>query len=238
MNTKAIIGVSILAVVLLVLGSQANVVGYQTVQSSVKERLNEKDLLFQTICDLANNKEIQKAILESQGKFQNPFPASQLTSFPTITKRQLNSLYILGVVLFKMMGKARMESLIKAHPINVQTNEKIISIIGNNTVLKEEMAQLSVLNCPSCESTWLRPFPVICFILYILIIINMLLSNLLWQIGYYMPIAIFFSFMFLMLAMLAADTAKALECPWYNKKDLNVSISSLTLPGRDNASTT
>jgi hypothetical protein len=86
MKKTSLIGISILAVVLIVLGSQANVVGYQTVQSSVKERLNEKDLLFETICDLANNKEVQKTILESQSKFQNPFPATQLTSFPTITK--------------------------------------------------------------------------------------------------------------------------------------------------------
>jgi hypothetical protein len=161
MKAKAIIGVSILAIVLIVLGSQSNVVGYQTVQSS---RLNEKDLLFQTICDLSNNIEIQKAILESQGKFQNPFPA---TSFPTITKRQLNLMYFLGLVLFKMMGKARMESLVKAHPINLQVNEKINSIIGNNTKFSEEMAQLSVLNCPSCseaKGNW--SFPIICFILF------------------------------------------------------------------------
>jgi hypothetical protein len=173
MNTKAIIGVSILAVVLIVLGSQANVVGYQTVQSSVKQRLNEKELLFQTICDLSNNKEVQKAILESQGKFQNPFPTVQLTSFPTITKRQLNLMYFLGVVLFKMIGKARMESLVKAHPLNTQTKDKINTIIGSNTQLKEEMAQLSILNCPSCSGfvfTW--HYPVVCLILLLLSLIS------------------------------------------------------------------
>jgi hypothetical protein len=170
MNTKAIIGVSILAVVLIVLCSQTSVVGYRVVKDSqqnlINERVNQKDLLFQTICDLANNKEVQKAILESQSKFQNPFPASQLTSFPAITKRQLNLMYFLGLVLFKMMGKARMESLVKAHPITVQGNNKISSIIANNTKLSQELNQLSLLNCPSCnESRISWTFPIICIIL-------------------------------------------------------------------------
>jgi len=61
---KPLIGVSILAVVILLLGSLVNVVGYQTVQTSqnnlIKEKNNQKELLFQTILDLANNKEIQQ----------------------------------------------------------------------------------------------------------------------------------------------------------------------------------
>jgi hypothetical protein len=196
-------GVSILAVVLLVLGSQANVVGYQTVQSSVKERLNEKDLLFQTICDLSNNKEVQKAILESQDKFQNPFPASQLTSFPTITKKQLNIMYFLGVVLFKMMGKARMESLVKAYPINVQANEKINSIIGNNTKLREEMAQLSILNCPSCSSSNWYPFILICSVLFVFTYI-------------FLAINLFLPFLIipLVLAIICISLAVFLSCEW------------------------
>jgi len=66
---KPLIGVSILAVVILLLGSLVNVVGYQTVQTSqnnlIKEKNNQKELLFQTILDLANNKEIQQIIHKS-----------------------------------------------------------------------------------------------------------------------------------------------------------------------------
>lgn len=177
MKKLVLAGFSILAVGLLVLGSQTNVVGYQTVQTSqqnlLKERINQKDLLFQTICDLANNKEIQKVILESQGsKYLNPFPAPQLTSFPTITTKQLNCLYYFGVVLSKTMGKTQMASL-KEHPLlSVQSQEKINSILGNNTILSEEMAQLSLLNCHCLESN--RSFPVVCFILGILMSISML----------------------------------------------------------------
>jgi len=157
MNAKAIIGVSILAVVLIVLGSQSNVVGYQTVQSSVKERLNEKDLLFQTICDLANNKEVQKTILESQGMFQNPFPTSQLTSFPSITKRQLNLVYHLGVALSEAIGKARIALLVKNYPINLQTPIRINATLRNNSEI-EGLAQLSSCQCNSpkalCKILW------------------------------------------------------------------------------------
>jgi hypothetical protein len=152
MNTKAIIGVNILAVVLIVLGSQANVVGYQTVQSSVKERLNEKDLLFQTICDLANNQEVQKAILESQCKFQNPFPTTQLTSFPTITKRQLNIIYNLGLVLTKTVSKTKLQSIIKLHPFSALLKSEFDGVLNTNTTLNEEVQQISSLNCLCCNS--------------------------------------------------------------------------------------
>jgi hypothetical protein len=168
---------SILAVVLLVLGSQANVVGYQTVQSSVKERLNQKDLLFQTICDLANNKEVQKAILESQGKFQNPFPASQLTSFPTITKRQLNFMYFLGVVLYKTMGKARISSLTRQYPeMSIQTKDKIDAIIGKDAKLSKEILQLSESDCHCYNETGINYRPVACFILFCLWLVDALLT--------------------------------------------------------------
>ncbi len=64
MDKKPLIGVSICAVVLLVLGSLSNVVGYQSVQTSqqnvIKERINQRELLFQTIVDIANNNEIQQ----------------------------------------------------------------------------------------------------------------------------------------------------------------------------------
>lgn len=177
MKKLILAGVSIVAVVLLVLGSQADVVGYQTVQSSVKERFNEKDLLFQTICDLSNNKEIQKVILEAQGKFQNPFPATQLTSFPTVTKKQLSLIYYLGVVLFKMMGKARLTSLATTHPIlSIQTKNKIDAIIGKDAKLSKEILQLSASDCHCYNETGMNYRPVACFILFCLWLFDAVLT--------------------------------------------------------------
>ncbi len=70
MDKKPLIGVSICAVILLILASLSNVVGYQTVQSSnqtvIDNEVNQKEVLFQTILDIANNKEIQRIILKSQ----------------------------------------------------------------------------------------------------------------------------------------------------------------------------
>ena len=57
MDKKPLIGVSILAVVLLVLGSLSNVVGYQTVETSqknlLKERINQKEFLLKTVIDFS-----------------------------------------------------------------------------------------------------------------------------------------------------------------------------------------
>jgi hypothetical protein len=148
MNTKAIIGVSILAVILLVLGSQTNVVGYQTVQSSTKERLNDKDLLFQTICDIVNNQKIQGVTVGShQNKFQNPFPESQLTSIPTITKKQLNFLYHLGEALSKITSKSKIKSMTNHYFSLALPKNKLVSVIKEDAVLAEEVHQLSALNC-------------------------------------------------------------------------------------------
>ena len=65
-----VIGISTVSVIFLILTSLSNVVGYQTAQTSqqnlIKERINQRELLFQTIVDIANNKEIQRIILKSQ----------------------------------------------------------------------------------------------------------------------------------------------------------------------------
>ena len=109
MDKKPLIGVSILAVVLLVLGSLSNVVGYQSVQTSqqnvIKERINQRELLFQTIVDIANNKEIQRIILKSQMS-RGIFPTSEL---PVITKNQIRQIYFIGLILSKCISKTRMQ---------------------------------------------------------------------------------------------------------------------------------
>ncbi len=90
-----VIGISIIAAILLTFTSLTNVIGYQTVQSShqqiKKENVNQRELLFQTICDIANNKEIQRIILESQMS-RGIFLGSDI---PVITKNQLKRFYSL-----------------------------------------------------------------------------------------------------------------------------------------------
>jgi hypothetical protein len=146
------IGISICAVVLLVLGSLSNVVGYQTVQSSnqqtKKEKISQKELLFQTIVDVANNKEIQRIILKSQMS-RGIFPASDI---PVITKNQLKQMYFIGLILSKFLSKSRMHSIIGKYQFNNQEMQKEISaVIEKDATLNGEMNQLSNSEC-DCEN--------------------------------------------------------------------------------------
>jgi hypothetical protein len=171
MNKYPLIGVSICAVVLLVLGSLSNVVGYQTVQSSnqqiINEEVNQKELLFQTIVDMANNKEIQRIILKSQiGR--GIFPTSE---FPVVTKNQLKMMYFIGLMLSKVVSKSRMQSIVEKYQFSNQLMQKEISVVIEKDVsLNAEITQLSNSEC-DCENentTGLWKFPVICLTLNLL----------------------------------------------------------------------
>ncbi len=167
MDKKPLVGVSILAVVLLILGSLSNVVGYQTVQSSnqsiITERINQRELLFQTIVDIANNKEIQRIILKSQVS-RGIFPTSE---FPVITKNQLKMMYFLGLILSKIISKSRIQSMVGKYQFNNQETQKEISVvIEKDATLHREMIQLlnSECDCDN-EKTISWKFPILCAIL-------------------------------------------------------------------------
>ena len=172
MDKKPLIGVSILAVVLLVMGSLSNVVGYQLVQSSnqsiIKERISQKELLFQTIVDIVNNKEIQRIILKSQMK-RGIFPTSEI---PVITKNQIKQMYFIGLILSKVVSKSRIQSMIGEYQFNNQEIQKEISaVIENNPILKGEITQLFNSDC-DCENekTVQWDYPIFCFINFLLIL--------------------------------------------------------------------
>ena len=153
MDKYPLIGVSICAVVLLVLGSLTNVVGYQTVQSSnqsiIKERINQKELLFQTIVDITNNKEIQQIILKSQMN-RGIFPVSDI---PVLTKNQLKQMYLTGLMLSKIINKSKTHSMIQRYQLTNQVMQKEIStVIEKDAKLKEEMTQLLNSKCDCDEN--------------------------------------------------------------------------------------
>jgi hypothetical protein len=136
MDNYPLIGGSICAVVLLVLASLTNVVGFQTIQSSnqkiISTETNEKELLFQTIIDMANNKEIQKVILGSEitGKrFFDPGMRFSVFTPPVLTKRFLNFAYRFGLILSKTIGKSKMQSVIKQRQVNDQGVQKEINAV-------------------------------------------------------------------------------------------------------------
>ena len=171
MEKRPLIGVSLCAVVLLVLCSLSNVVGYQTVQTSqqneIKERINQRELLFQTIVDIANNKEIQRIILKSQMS-RGIFPPSEM---PVITKNQIRQMYFLELILSKFISKSRIQSLIgKYQPNNQEIKKEINAVIEKDSVLQDEITQLVNSDC-DCEKAnrikW--HFPIICNVLDFLI---------------------------------------------------------------------
>ncbi len=206
MDKKPLIGVSILAVVLLVLGSFTNVVGYQTVQSSnlsvIKDRINQRELLFQTIVDIANNKEIQRIILKSQMS-RGIFPPSEI---PVVTKTQIRQMYFLGLVLSKVISKSRIQSLVGKYQLNNQgIQQEISAVIEKDYALNSEITQVQDSEC-ECElrrniSLW--SFPIICSILLVMIVFFALLS-LLQEIGDF----------FGMIAIIMSVIGYPMNCYW------------------------
>ncbi len=206
MDKKPLIGVSILAVVLLVLGSFTNVVGYQTVQSSnlsvIKDRINQRELLFQTIVDIANNKEIQRIILKSQMS-RGIFPPSEIH---VVTKTQIRQMYFLGLVLSKVISKSRIQSLVGKYQLNNQgIQQEISAVIEKDYALNSEITQVQDSEC-ECElrrniSLW--SFPIICSILLVMIVFFALLS-LLQEIGDF----------FGMIAIIMSVIGYPMNCYW------------------------
>jgi hypothetical protein len=163
MDTKPLIAGSLCAVVILVVASLGNVVGYQTVQSSnqqtIKERINQRELLFQTIVDIANNKEIQRIILKSQMS-RGVFPTSEI---PIVTKSQIRQMYFIGLILSKVVSKSRIHSMVQQNQLlNPNIQEDINDVIEKDKTLNGEITQLKYSEC-DCESE--RQFPKICEIL-------------------------------------------------------------------------
>jgi hypothetical protein len=172
-------------VVLLILGSLTNVVGYQSVQSSNQNIIyleeNQKDLLFQTIIDMANNKEIQGIILESQINmegFLNQDVKFSLFNTPVLTKNQLKHIYFLGVMLSKIVSNLRINSIVGQYQKNNrEVQNEINAVIKKDATLKEETTQLSTLKC-DCggDSSTVWGFPVLCMTLAILGVITYVLA--------------------------------------------------------------
>jgi hypothetical protein len=202
MKQYPLIGISIIAVVILILASLTNVVGYQSVQSSNKQTINEavnqRELLFQTIVDIANNKEIQRIILESQMS-RGIFPPSE---FPVLTKNQIKQMYFLGLILSKFISKSRIQSMIGKYQFsNQETQKEINAVIEKDTIINSEITLLKDSEC-DCNnenvSQW--NFPVLCLLLVPLLILS---------------IAFYVMFGFGILGNIMGIIGGILHCSWY-----------------------
>ena len=171
MKQYPLIGISIIGVVILILASLTNAVGYQSVQSSNKQTINEavnqRELLFQTIVDIANNKEIQRITLKSQMS-RGIFPTSEI---PVITNNEIKKMYFIGLILFKFISLSKMQSkvLYQNQIINPERWQEISTAIENNPLLKGEIMQLQLSKCDCDDENSLRwNFPLICGVLLFL----------------------------------------------------------------------
>ncbi len=186
MDKKPLIVVSLCAVVLLVLGSLSNVVGYQSVQTSqqnaIKERINQRELLFQTIVDIANNKEIQRIILKSQMS-REIFPPSEM---PLVTKNQVRQMYFIGLILSKFISKSKIQSMVQQYQLlNPITQEEMIGIIEKDVTLKNEISQLQNSDCncgdkideEKISKIEVAYYEIICGIIFILWVGSLLLTG-------------------------------------------------------------
>lgn len=181
MLKKPLIGLSILAVVLLILGSLGNVVGYQAVKTSqqtlIKERYDQKELLFQTILDLAKNKEIQQIIHKSPMiKGKTLYTDAKLSK--PITKQQLRQMFVIGLLLSKIISKSTIQSAIQAHQlITSEMQQKIEDVIENDDIVKKDITQLlnSDFDCENKNATRLWTFPIICTLMSPLYSVGMLM---------------------------------------------------------------
>jgi len=170
MRKYPLIGSGICAVALIVLASLTNVVGYQTVQASqqniIKERINQRDLLFQTIVNIANTKQIQRIILQSQIS-RGLFSGSDV---PLVTKNQIRQMYLVGLILSKSISRPRIQLMIQHYLFrNQEAQNKISSVIEKDAILREEIIQLKNSKC-DCENekTVQWEYPVICASLYLI----------------------------------------------------------------------
>jgi|WetSurMetagenome_2_1015567.scaffolds.fasta_scaffold89180_1 hypothetical protein len=201
MKKYPLIGFSIIAVVLLILTSFSNVIGFQTVQSSNqqinKEKVNQRELLFQTIVDIANNKEIQRIILKSQisrGGFFNQDVRFSVFNTPVLINNQLKQMYLIGLMLSKIISKSRIHSMVERHQvINLGMQKEINAIIERDATLKTEITQLSDEDCGCNNDLELRyNFPILCAFLAIFYIIAIFLEmmhtyiplNIMYSLGY------------------------------------------------------
>jgi hypothetical protein len=178
MNRIKIIGISAVSVVVIILASISNVVGYQTVQSTIQNKINkevnQREFLFQTIVDIANNKEIQQIILKSKINREGllypdeKFPTSNT---PILTKNQIKQMYFIGLVLTKFISKSKMHSILDQYQFSNQEMQKALSaVIKKDATLDREVTQLSnsECDCDNEQTSSLGPlwhFPVLCTII-------------------------------------------------------------------------
>jgi hypothetical protein len=178
------VGISIIAVVLLILSSLVTVVGYQTVQSSfqvVKNNDDSRERIFHAIRVLANNHEVQMALFEQKMKQKHiPMRDSPFVVPSPITDQDLTVAYQVGVLLIKILGETRMQSVLNNIVMMDNMNKGFSEAVNQNASLRAEVSELFALRstCDCDESLRIFPPICLCIVLCILSVSNAFLYEL------------------------------------------------------------
>jgi hypothetical protein len=179
----------------------------------INDAIDQKELLFQTIIDMGNNKEIQKVIQKheiSQVRFFNPSISFFQFTPQVITKASLNHMYFVGLILSKIINKLKIRSIVEHYQVNNQEMQKeITAVIKKDITLHGEMTQLSTFKC-DCENentSW--NFPILCMLLWPIVIFLVVIEGVAIFIFHlnYLP---FISF----LAQIIVNIGLTLNCFW------------------------
>jgi hypothetical protein len=180
------IGISVIAIVLLILSSLTNVVGYHTVQSSLKggvENIDDesRERIFHTIRVLANNHEIQNALFEFN-MIQSRLLGKDFSfvHHPVITDHDLEVAYKVGSFLIKLMGETGVMLMLNRLLIRSGGAKVLSEVIQRNASLQAEVSALAELKSPCDCGETSRLFPPIglCIVLIIFAILNDVLFDL------------------------------------------------------------
>jgi len=188
-----------IGIILLFLGvTIAPTINFNTVKASqqnlIQERINQRELLFQTIVDIANNKEIQRIILKAQMS-RGVFPESELS---VVTKNQIRKMYFLGLILSKVVINSRIQSMVQQYQFNNQNIQmEMYDVIEKDTTLNSEITQLKGFDCDcnNKDTTFYWRFPMICLLLLPSVLLNFFLyiiAIFIWgYLGFYPPVLFF-----------------------------------------------
>ncbi|HIG99852.1 MAG TPA: hypothetical protein HA258_04645 [Thermoplasmata archaeon] len=188
-----------IGIILLFVGvTIAPTINFNTVKASqqnlIQERINQRELLFQTIVDIANNKEIQRIILKAQMS-RGVFPESELS---VVTKNQIRKMYFLGLILSKVVINSRIQSMVQQYQFNNQNIQmEMYDVIEKDTTLNTEITQLKGFDCDcnNKDTTFYWRFPMICVLLLPSVLLNFFLyiiAIFIWgYLGFYPPVLFF-----------------------------------------------
>jgi len=150
-----------------------------------EDKVDQKELLFQTIIDIVNNREIQRVLFNSEMRrgteklFSSGMKFSVFTPY-VLTKKYLNIAYSIGLILSKTLSKSKIDSMLERYQLNNQGLQKeITAVIEKNDGLSRKMEQLSEFHCNFCGNKsgvtyW--PFPVICSVLGVVVLFFLFLT--------------------------------------------------------------